>query len=298
MPTPIEQDDPAPPPLEVETVSETAEDDASTVLVAAEIISDSSKAKPPPRKRPKKKPLACSSDNIFNSLPPQRVEAASDARVTLEETVQSLPVTLPGPVTETQVRSFGRLCINGPCDDFNSTSALYPVGFSCDRFDFSPVHGRIIKLRCSILSGRSIKESQLKGGFLVSDIPDGPIFRILWGQGVDDDEDSDYSFNPATSAAPIVTTGFPVTDTAINDVMTTTTNQILPEVGMKVRVRFENDQYFGGVITSVGEPSGGGAKTKRKRKQVDVTVRYNDGSTEAFLFPDPDLSLELPGQSR
>jgi F/Y-rich N-terminus len=297
MPRPIEQDDE--PPLEVETVPDAAEDDATAVLVAAEVISDTSKPKPPPRKRPsKKKPQTPSSDNVYELIQPQRVEAALDARATLEETVQSLPVTLPGPVTETQVRSFGRLCIKGSNDEFNSTSALYPVGFSCDRFDFSPVHGRIIKLRCSILSGRSVKKSQRKGGFPVSDIPDGPIFRIVWGQGVDDEEDCDYPFNPANSAPPIVATGFSQTDSAIEEVMTTTPAHILPEVGMKVKVRFEKNQFFGGVITSVGELPAPGAKTKRKRKQVDVTIQYDDGSTESFLFPDPDLSLELPGQSQ
>lgn len=295
MPRPIEDDEE---PLEVEPVPDAADDDASAVLVAAEVISETSKPKPPPRKRPgKKKSQTPSSDNSYETLiQPQRVEAALDARATLEETVQSLPVTLPGPVTETQVRSFGRLCVNkgqARSDEFNTTSALYPVGFSCDRFDFSPVHGRIIKLRCSILSGKSIKNSQRKGGFPVSDIPDGPIFRIVWGQGIDDEEDYDYPFNPATSAPPIVANGSSQTE----EVMTATTPaHILPEVGMKVKVRFEKDHFFGGVIVNVGEMPAAGGKNKRKSKQLDVTIQYDDGSTEAFHFPDPDLSLELPGQ--
>lgn len=294
MPTPIEEQEDA--ALEVEAVPEAAEDDASTVLVSAEVIPDPKPKSSPARKRPKKKSAAATPDDVYSLIQPQRVEAALDARATLEETVLSLPVTLPGPITETQVRSFGQLCIEGSNDEFNSTSALYPIGFSCDRFDFSPVHGRIIKLRCSIISGRSVKASQSEGGFPVSDIPDGPLFRITWGQGVDEDEDFDVPFNPATNAPPIVDTGYAQTDTAIEEVMTSMPTQILPEVGMKVKVRFEDDQYLGGVITSVKDADA--SKTKRKRKQVDVTVRYDDGSDEVFLFPDPDLSLQLPGRSK
>ena len=290
MPTAIQEDEPA---LEVEAVPEVAEDDASTLLVSAEVIPDP-KPKSPARKRPKKKPTITAPDDVYSLIQPQRAEAALDARATLEETVQSLPVTLPGPITETQVRSFGQLCIQGTSDEFNTTSALYPIGFSCDRFDFSPVHGRIIKLRCSILSGRSVKASQSKRGYSVSDVPDGPLFRIMWGQGVDEDEDFDIPFNPATNATPIVQTGFSQTDSAIEELMTSTPAQILPEVGMRVKVRFDDDEYVVGVITSVGEADV--AKTKRKRKQLDVNVRYPDGSDELFLFPDPDLSLLLPGK--
>jgi hypothetical protein len=227
----------------------------------------------------------------------------------LQETVPTLPV----PVAETQVRSFGRLCLQSipsstpklvqdkdKSSKFNTMSALYPIGFSCDRYEFSPVHGRILKMRCCILDGKSVKASQKQGGFSVQTaLPDGPIFRIMWGRGVDEDaadERIDYPFDPHTHSPPLVMTGSNQSDALLKEAVKSKRAKILPDEGMRVKVRFDKEQYFTGVITEVSEPqSVTTSKGKKKRKQVDVTVQYDDGAIEKLTYPDPDLFLMMPG---
>lgn len=252
-------------------------------------------------------------DAVYENVPPQKVAAARDSRAMLMETVPTLPVS----IAEAQVRSFGRLCIQSfpssansklksaatvkqPQTKFNTTSALYPVGFSCDRYEFSPVHGRILKMRCSILDGASVKENQKRGGFEVqSELPDGPVFRIMWGRGVDEDvadDKIDYPFDPFVHSPPIVATGSNEGDALLKEAVKGRRVSRLPEVGMRVKVRFDNEQYFPGVISKVGKPQFF-MKGKKKRRRVDVTIQYDDGVVETLSYPDPDLILALPGKS-
>jgi hypothetical protein len=250
-------------------------------------------------------------EEVYKLVPTPKLIAAREAREMLRETVPSIPL----PVSETQVRSFGRLCIqslptsvskganqNPPRENsFNTTSALYPVGFSCDRFEFSPVHGRVLKMRCDILDGRSVKANQRKSGFPVqADIPDGPIFRIMWGRGVDEDSSDNnivYPFDPYAHSPPIISTGSSKTDALLkNAVKSTKRIAIAPRVGMRVKVRCDSDVFFPGTIESVGEPKSI-SKDKKKRKFYDVVVNYEDGLKEAMTYPDPDLELMLPGMN-
>ena len=236
----------------------------------------------------------------------------------LQETVPTLPV----PVAETTVRSFGRLCIqtnpvlgapapskkakkdgNAESGRFSTTSALYPVGFSCDRYEYSPVHGRVLKMRCSILDGKAVKAKQKKGGFAVdANLPDGPIFRVMWGRGVDEDvvDDSiEYPFDPETTAPPLVATGSAKTDTLLKAATKPKPARIVPERGMRVKVRFEKGQYLCGTIDHVGKPkSTTSSKSKRKHKEVDITIKYDWGYKEKLAFPDPDVDLMPPGKNR
>ena len=275
-------------------------------------------------KKKRKRPAAGTADRLsakelYKSLPPQRVEAARDARVMLQETVPNLPV----PVAETTVRSFGRLCIqsspvvsSGPAaakkakkdgsseqgsssSKFTTTSALYPVGFSCDRYEFSPVHGRILKLRCSILDGKTVKTKQKKAGFAVdANLPDGPVFRIMWGRGVDEDVSDDsieYPFDPETTAPPLVATGSTKTDAALKEATKAKPARIIPEEGMRVRVRFDKGRYVCGTIDDVGEPKFVTSSTgKRKHKNVEISIKYDGGYTENLTYPDADVDLVAP----
>lgn len=257
----------------------------------------------PKRKRPSKKKSSKSSSSSSSNgkrsakselellLNKRHVEAARDARATLQETVRTLPI----PVAETQVRSFGRILLEdlpgaNAHSKFSSINALYPVGFSCDRYVFSPVHGRNIKMRCSILDGRSIKK---KGNF--AELPDGPVFRILWGRGVDESQDTsiDYPFDLEHHVLPLVDTGNAHNDSMLNETWKPRSpSQFPPKVGMRVRVKFSKD--FGiGTLTKVADartPSG-----KRKKKHFDVTIEYEDGFEETLTYPDPDVELLMPG---
>lgn len=261
-------------------------------------------------------------DEIMKSLPAKKLVAARDARAMLRDTVSSLPLS----IADIQVRSFGQICIqsmpsipsskpnpqvallsNNP---FHTATALYPVGFSCDRYEQSPVHGRILKMRCTILDGRSIKANQKLGGFPVqNDLPDGPVFRIMWGRGIDEDSITmpsvnhkinssvvEYTFDPYTQSKPIVSTGSTKNDELIvHAIKTTKRSTIAPKVGMRVKVLCDKDTSFPGTIITVNESKPVIANGKKKRKRYQVKIHYDDGITEEMTFPDPDIELLLPG---
>jgi hypothetical protein len=264
-------------------------------------------------------------DEIMKTLPTKKVVAARDARAMLRDTVSSLPLS----IAEFQVRSFGQLCIQSmplilpskpttpnpqgallSKNPFHTATALYPVGFSCDRYEQSPVHGRILKMRCTILDGRSVKANQKLGGFPVqNDLPDGPLFRIMWGRGIDEDsittattstmdhKTMEYTFDPFMQSKPIVSTGSTSNDKLIMDaIKTTKRSSIIPKVGMRVKVLADKDVYFPGTITTVNEVEPTVTNGKKKRKRYQVKIQYDDGIHEEMTFPDPDIDLLLPGK--
>jgi hypothetical protein len=272
-------------------------------------------------------------DEIMKSLPAKKVVAARDARAMLRDTVSSLPLS----IADTQLRSFGQLFITTmpsipsssklpttpnpqvamlSKNPFHTATALYPVGFSCDRYEQSPVHGRILKMRCAILDGRSIKANQKLGGFPVqNDLPDGPVFRIMWGRGIDEDtitipttstvnnETVEYSFDPFMQSKPIVSTGSTENDKVLVDaIKATKRSSIIPKVGMRVKVVGDKDTYFSGTITTLKEETPAATTTasvangKKKKKRYQVKIHYDDGITEEMTFPDPDIELMLPGK--
>lgn len=206
------------------------------------------------------------------------LDAASAAREMLLQTVPSLPIRINESFV---VRSFGQLNVQS-ADKFSTSSALYPVGFCCDRYEFSPVHGRVLKFRCGILDG---KRSSLEY--------DGPVFRVMWGQGVDEDVDKvDYPYDPYTNSAPIAS---PENGDVVAVPASVGGNHeiALPTAGMRVKVRFEKDQYYYGTIQSVEEDEG--EKKKKKRRSAEISIAYDDGFTEEAVFPDPDIMLVMPG---
>jgi hypothetical protein len=254
---------------------------------------DSSKQGSYIKKKKRKKKIQRGEETMqFARISSERLNAAQAAREMLIHTVPRLPF----PITDTHVlRSFGQLHVEGTGETakFATANALYPVGFSCDRYEFSPVHGRVLKMRCSILDGFSIRE-RTNGSR--QDIPDGPIFRIMWGKGVDEESDkADYPYDPYANSNPV--TSSEKDDAIAFPAGPGGTSIFFPERGMRVKVRFEQDQFYTGTIESVVEKEGGEKKKKKRRKSVNIKIAYDDGSSETSVYPDPDIILVMPGRS-
>ena len=171
-------------------------------------------------------------------------------------------------------------------------------------------------MRCSILDGKSIKSKQKKGGFPVDhSLPDGPVFRILWGCGVDEEENDgdgssmiDYPFDPAP---PIVATGSVKTDALLKEANKIKSARFEPNKGMRVKVRLDKGEFCLGTIedvqTKVSNGSGGisnnnsgnnnnNKNSKRKSKEVEITIAYDSGFSEKIKYPDPDVEVIVPGK--
>ncbi|CAB9519085.1 specific demethylase 5C [Seminavis robusta] len=234
---------------------------------------------------------ANSNNQVFSRISQERLNAAAKARNQLVESA----TTLPFKADEIHVRCFGRLTIEPATSKshFSKANALYPVGYSCDRYEFSPVHGRVLKLRCSVLDGKKIKEKQAAKGVPVAVyLHDGPIFRIMWGQGIDEDKDDVvYPYDPYSMSAPLSTNQ--VDAVAIPTTAEGSGKPVIPVPGMRVKVTFDRGQGFEGTISKVGTPVEEGVKSK-KRMHVEIEIQYDDGSSEVLMFPDPDVSLLLP----
>lgn len=254
----------------------------------------------------------------------EKAAAACKARHALQEAVPSLPHA----VSETHtVRSFGRIkpewhSVASPLDAlYSSPHAIYPVGFSCDRLEFSPVHGRVIKLRCDILDGGALREqreeeekkekerARLKseeGGepMLVDEkamgarngvgddegLGDGPVFRVTWGEGVEEDRsDPSCPFDPYIASAQL---GGDVDAIAVPLSSKKGKPAGLPEVGMRVSVRFDKAKIYGGVIADVKPVD---KKVKNKKATCNITIQYDDGASEVAAFPDPDINVAYQG---
>ena len=260
------------------------------------------------------------SDMHFVRIDSRRMNSANTARELLYETVQKMPfpvTTHPGDTFS--VRSFGQLKMatknrkhksssnnnnTKESNNFCTPTSLYPVGFSCDRLEFSPSHGRFLKLRCAILDGTRIGV-------------EGPLFRVMWGQGIDEDKDKvEYPYDPYSNSAPITgNSGDDKGDDGDDDVVVAMTiptsagyqppsSQVAPAVGMRVKTRFDKDKYYYGTITAVTEeevdtnPSQKGkrqTKGNKKKIELEIAIKYDDGSAEESVFPDPDISLVMPG---
>lgn len=250
-------------------------------VVKKKSANDKKAATTSPKKKKKKAAGAATkaSGKVTDVWPvsPARVALAKEARALLHETVQHLPVVL----AETTVRSMGQIklpathSLAAKPTPFCTTAALYPVGFSCDRYEFSPIHGRLIQLRCTILDAARVRQLQKeRHAEHLWPQTEGPIFRVLWGLGVDEDkwaDDAQWAF----AAAP--PQGGPPKQPTLR-----------PAVDQRVRVRLERKEYTTGVITAV----------RKAGKTFEIDIRYDDGAVEkAAPFPDPDMNLVAPGKS-
>jgi hypothetical protein len=246
---------------------------------------------------------------MAQEVSPEQLKAAMDARAKLRSAVTALPHAVNESYT---VRSFGRIhsesatsCSLGIDFDspletlFSSPHAIYPVGFSCDRLEFSPIHGRVIKIRCDILDGgalrRKTKEEkkmqgkQTKRGTLEpmlidekerEHLGDGPVFRVMWGEGIEEDDDTGVSF-------PFDPTGGHADRGArLNGAET-------PVMGMRVSVLFDDSKLYEGKIIKVASNA---KKSSASKPVFSISILYDDGVTESTTYPDPDIYLYPPGK--
>ena len=278
-----------------------------------------------PKKGGGKRPSPSSSAGVHGmpEVSAEKAAAAREARTALQEAVASLPHAV---VDSHTIRSFGRIKPEYNASPLNalysSPHSIYPVGFSCDRFEFSPVHGRVIKMRCDILDGSSLREyreeqaerdwpTKVKSEDShepalvdektmssekehVEDLGDGPVFRVTWGEGVDEDKVLEPScpFDPYIASAHL---GWDVDAIAV-PLSSKKGNKPLgfPEVGMRVSVRFDKCKMYGGSITNV-KPIEKQAKNSKKAI-CNITIQYDDGVTEVAAFPDPDIVVAYQGE--
>jgi len=407
------------------------------------------------------------------SVPTAKMDAAISSRSFLSSNVEILPF----PVSENiVVRSFGRIkverdAIRGeetsgkkkkkskatstPTKDnkygrvepvYSTAASIHPVGFSCDRFEFSPIHGRMIRLRCDILDGAKVrklriaqkeaetrakraakakktreenkrkkeeaeaaaaaaaaaataqpetgtdgaaavqadaapssatgptaqpsepaqgggsgpvassdnpavpapapstsvsapadtvngaadakpelepkpstevKEEQASGEEVkdngnsdaLDDLPtplltldddddeyEGPIFRVMWGAGIEQNPENDYSY-----PYDVYSASAPLTDDVVDAVAVPLDGSghvlgrtMVPEVGMRVSVRFDETRWYGGTITGIKDGAKKGGKKLTPGQRL-LSIDYDDGNQEEAVYPDPDVLLRSPG---
>jgi hypothetical protein len=237
-----------------------------------------------------------------NAISRDRLEAAQQARNFLIKSVNQTPFAL----SESHVvQNFGRIKVEDSENPlFSNPTSLYPVGFACDRYEFSPVHGRLLKMRCEILDGSKFKEGlNTEPGNEENKVKpkrhDGPLFRISWGQGIDElDEGSPFPFEVYSSCTPMT-----------NEVDTVAvplgfhSSSTKPEKGMRVKVRVDKYSWYRGTIISAkntedekdDDDSSKRKSSKKKKQTYHIKIAYDDGLTEDAIFPDPDISLVAPG---
>ena len=259
-------------------------------------------------------------------IPHDRLKVAEQAREILASCVQRIPFEISKSHI---VRNFGRIKIESGTNAletlYSNSTALYPIGFSCDRYEFSPVHGRFLKLRCDIIHGVKEDKSTAKVEEMERTDDDknltkkkdqvkkeeenkaskgsGPIFRIMWGRGIDEsDDDPPFPFDLYSASSPLGkeadAVALPLGKSSIT---------IKPEQGMRVKVRFDNDVWYRGSILQVSEKkekagsnkkaaTRGAAAKKEKKQRYNVELLYDDGVKEEVVFPDRDIVLVPPGE--
>eukprot|EP00522_Entomoneis_paludosa_P005095 CAMPEP_0172474078 /NCGR_PEP_ID=MMETSP1065-20121228/69175_1 /TAXON_ID=265537 /ORGANISM="Amphiprora paludosa, Strain CCMP125" /LENGTH=2310 /DNA_ID=CAMNT_0013232255 /DNA_START=222 /DNA_END=7154 /DNA_ORIENTATION=- len=253
---------------------------------------------PKPGTKLKKKTDSTPSSSAVSGISAARTRAAGDARTLLKNSVKSLPANLG----DVQVRALGKLSVPANKDvknPFATNRALHAIGFSCDKYDFSVAHGRMMKLRCSILDGRRIMQQRKDNGYTPDpDEPklhDGPVFRIMWGRGIDEEDMDEYSYDPYLHSAFESPNGATSPKPASpKQQKTPSAQRPKPVEDMRVKVRFDNNQYFLGTVVKVDSQVD--AKGKTKKENTTVSIRYDDGSLETSApYPDPDIEPVLPG---
>jgi hypothetical protein len=238
-----------------------------------------------------------------NAIPRDRLEAAQNARDILTKTINQTPFA----ISESHViQNFGRIKVEDSEHPlFSNPTSLYPVGFACDRYEFSPVHGRILKMRCEILDGFKFKKGLNMGPDNEESTTkvtehDGPLFRIIWGQGIDELEDgSPFPFEVYSSCTPMMKEV-----DAVAVPLGFHSNSTKPENGMRVKVRIDKNSWYRGTVMSVkhaedeidDDDSSKQKSPKKKKPSYHVTIVYDDGLTEETIYPDPDISLVSPGK--
>lgn len=261
--------------------------------------------KPGPKKGSTKgvsKKTSASSSKHVVSVSAENAVAANAARTKLEQKVTHLPHRVSSSHT---VRSFGRIMPEYKATELDDTQyanphSIYPVGFSCDRFEFSPIHGRIIKMRCDVLDGKELRERRehlendtkmsSSGDKDMDSLGNGPIFRVTWGEGVEEDKVTEPScpFDPYVASAHLSGDVDAIAVPAKKG--KAKSSSALPEVGMRVSVRFDKCKMYGGSITKVKPME---KQSRNKKALCNISIKYDDGVTETTAYPDPDIVVAM-----
>mmetsp|Transcript_15582 Transcript_15582/g.35061 ORF Transcript_15582/g.35061 Transcript_15582/m.35061 type:complete len:790 (-) Transcript_15582:5189-7558(-) len=194
-----------------------------------------------------------------------RLHAHRNSVSSLNTEVRRLPAKVGGIV----VNNMGV-----PNSQYCEPGHIWPIGFCTTRHEFSPVHGRIIKIRCDIIEGEEDEEIGKKN----------PIFRIRWGKRIEEEKDvpvrtffssSDREYHAASHMSRDVLS--PPTEEEYEN------QPEKPVVGMRARVRFDKKYWYGGTIKSTSVNEKGCTLLK---------IEYDDEFLEEIQFPDMDVMLE------
>jgi hypothetical protein len=241
------------------------------------------------------------------------LESAQKARDILLNSMKETPFHISDSHV---IQNFGRVVVEN--DDsvepvFSNPTSLFPVGFCCDRYEFSPVHGRVVKLKCEILdrgetqtAKRSDEEPKSNGDEKEKkrkkNKGKGPVFRITWGQGIDELQDGKpFPFDLYSASAPL---GGDVDTVAVPMGLDV---PVIPEPGMRAKVRFDDDVWYHGTIKKAYKKKSSqddkdkkkgtrSASKKGSKSHYVINIAYDDGMNEEISFPDPDIILISPGE--
>ena len=84
------------------------------------------------------------------------------------------------------------------------------------------------------------------------------------------------------------------------------TVNVAPEIGMRVKVQFDSNVWYGGYVIKVNPVEDSLVETQKKETRTasvsknvnlkfSVQIMYDDGAKEEALYPDPDIVLMPPG---
>lgn len=191
----------------------------------------------------------------------RKLKAAQEARQLLQTSVRQLPTKIQGIL----VRNLGVIHVennvtttqhevdnNNHNNRYSTARMIHPIGYSADWFVFSPIHNRIIPCRCDILRGKK-----------------GPLFRIQWGNIIPTAEDSTKPFL-LDHATPVL----------LSSASSTYSNE-QPQPGMGVKVRFDENDWYNGIILDV----------VKKPTTAVLKIQYEDGSVEEEAYPAEGIVL-------
>ena len=245
-----------------------------------------------------------------------RAQAIAHARNLLLMEVPALPILLnsSSATAECLIESFGEVQTYNNNNNASSTSqsnrrrsryckpsAIYPIGFQCVRYEYSPLHGRMIALRCSVRSG--------------------PVFVISFGDVNEIDRNNINenngnmnvnaglrSFDPYPDVqAPAVyhRDNYERDDSATVTASSTVKwdalgNTIPPQVNYAAKVRFDNDWWYAGYVSDVNtKPNANDLNAvdtlSTSASSWLISITFDDGAVEDDIeYPSPDVLLFHP----
>lgn len=241
----------------------------------------------------------------------RKIKAAQEAREFLKDSVPQIPISIQGIL----VRKMGVIYVDPPDvakveaggvkaiglqvkeEKYSNARALHPVGYSADWFVHSPVHNRAIQCRCDILRGMS-----------------GPLFRVRWGKGLDqtDAASAVTSLVNAPNGANLIGP-FEIdkaTPVLLGDSFQSLSkkkkpsnhyfdnhdghgNWRKPEIGMRIRVKFEGDEagWYEGTVVGVILNKSPNSSSEGSKTSFTLQIEYDNGEVEEETYPGEGIRL-------